>query len=447
MQLIKYLYLIPVMITTLIMPSPTSREEPPLYRVVLDPGHGGVCLNKKSYGDRYDTISGKYLMYFAEGASWKGLSEHVVVYQIADRAKKILDLCSPGGDFDRFREIVKKFSDDNPPRISIIASLSRGDSSNVDSIKKREDPNSEFRLYDFFDRKGTPRPGRISSINQKKPHLVVSLHLTTTQSEIYRGMSPVIVAPYSIMHDGLLHLQGKKGSDFFYRSPYRYWFQEDDRRSYFEWFLKDVTFYFMSYPLEKNRQLKLGDFKGYRYNMVSWAYKDPDGWEKEAGNHASGTAYANSFQGFNPKGAFWERERSKYEEFRRDGGEEGFGGDNYYATAELIRYILYSLHLNNLDHPHQRMTRPYISTWSVPLHVNAIAAFIELGLLNNARHRYILTSRQQEIAEGIAVGIYSLFAGITPKKQPFTYLPKGKKLNLDRYKVTDSKTYFDMVIQ
>ena len=157
------------------------------------------------------------------------------------------------------------------------------------------------------------------------------------------------------------------------------------------------------------------------------------------------TRYAASIKDFYPEGKFWAREQSPYERYRRDGGYEAFGGDNGYASYEIVRYILYSLHIHGDDHHFQKPGKSYISTWIVPLHVNAICAFIELGYLNRRRDRFILTNKQEEIAEGIAVGIYSLLAGLAPQDKRFKYLPRGKKLELDKYRIEDEKTYFDVV--
>ncbi len=445
----KFIATMIVVSIALAIPGAIDHSGPPSYRVVLDPGHGGIASGDINvHGDRYDMLSGKYLVPFAEGAAHRRLWEHVLVYQIAVKTKNLLDHCSPSGDFGKFREILKKFTDEEPVRIIIEPHLSRGDSSDRKKIAERADPNAEFRLYDYPDGKGGVLPGRISRINALKPHLVVSLHMTRDYSAAYRGMNPVIVAPYPVLHKGLLHLQGKVNArGFFNSSGYTDWFQESGARSSFQWFVNDSSFYFTGFPLTRKGSMDYGKFRGYRYNMVRWAYGDDDGWDKTARAHPENSPYARTLQGFIPSGRFWERENSKQELYRRNGGEEGFGGDNNYATSELIRYILHSLNIRGEDHPHQRLTRPFISTWSVPLLVNAVAAFIELGSLANSRHRYILVQKQDEIAEGLAVGIYSLFSGMKLKKSRYAYLPKGKKIDLERYTLPDGRTYFDAVVK
>ena len=52
----------------------------PLYRVVIDPGHGGVNLSPRSlHGDRYDTISEKYLSKFVPGAKYRKYEEKRII--------------------------------------------------------------------------------------------------------------------------------------------------------------------------------------------------------------------------------------------------------------------------------------------------------------------------------------------------------------------------------
>ncbi len=449
MSEMKFIASIIIVSLALALPGLIERAQPPVFRVVLDPGHGGRAPGgKKKHGDRFDAISGDYLSYFAEGAAHKGLWEHILVYDIAQKTKSLLDLCSPSGDFSAFSKILARYTDETPERVFIDTTIIRGDSSDREEIAKRSDPNSEFRLYDYPDSGGNIRPGRISRINALKPHLVISLHMTRDYSKYYRGMNPVIVAPYSLLNKGLLHLQGKqKVASFFSNSKYTDWFQESNRRNIFKWFLNDSAFYFTGFPLTKNDSLDHKKFRGYRYNMVEWAYKDEKGWENTARTHPDKTPYSGNISTFVQAGKFWEREKSIYEAHRRDGGEEGFGGDNLYATTELMRYILHSLHLKKQNHPHQRITSPYISTWSVPLLVNAVAAFIELGSLANNRHRYLFTQKQDEIAEGLAVGIYSLFTGLKLKNQNNILPPKGKPLNLDKYTLPDGRSYFDAVVK
>ena len=81
----------------------------------------------------------------------------------------------------------------------------------------------------------------------------------------------------------------------------------------------------------------------------------------------------------------------------------------------------------------------------MPLHVNAISAFIELGYLNRSRDRFILTKKQDEIAEGIAIGIFSLLSGLDLKDKKYKYTPRGKGIDFYKYRISGDETYFDAV--
>ena len=84
MKITKYLFYSIIIIFILAPEACFSNEN--AYRVIIDPGHGGLCLNNRDVnGDRHDSISGKYLMDFAEGASSRSLSERILVNQIAIR--------------------------------------------------------------------------------------------------------------------------------------------------------------------------------------------------------------------------------------------------------------------------------------------------------------------------------------------------------------------------
>lgn len=451
MNISKYILSILILLLVVILPIGSNRREFPEYLIVLDPGHGGLSLQPREiHGDRYDPISGKYLDDFKDGASYRKLEEHAIVYRIALKAKRLLDLCSTDGDYKKFFRILRRYTDSSPVRIIINSNMSRGDSTDSDAIRNRKDPNEEFRLFDFPDEDGTIKAGRISRINALQPQLVVTIHVAARGPGDYRGLNPIIVPPYKILFKGLRYLREEmKSRKFFYNSQYGDWFSESSRKSNFHWFLKDVSVYFTGHTIRADNRINIEDFRGYRHNMVSWQYSDHRGWEYIARHHPAGTRYSQSYKNFTPSGTFWEREKSIYERYRRDGGIEGYGGDNLYASSEIIRYILLSLYLKKKGrlHSEEKLTKPYISIWSVPIHINAISAFIELGYLRVRSHRRMLTKRQNEIAEGIAVGIYSLLAGLKPKEFNFKYKPKGKSIDLKKYYFPNEKNYFNIVTE
>src|SRR3990172_5330854 len=119
--------LIPIALIMFIMsPSVTSRYEFPIFRVVIDPGHGGIGKNPMSvHGDRYDTVFNRYLDFFKEGAARGSLREGNIVYNIARKTEKILKLLAPGGNNKKFYRLLEKYTDGNPLKLAIITNMSR----------------------------------------------------------------------------------------------------------------------------------------------------------------------------------------------------------------------------------------------------------------------------------------------------------------------------------
>lgn len=430
----------------LLLPVHTVKNEFKVYRVVLDPGHGGFYGNdKQKHGDRYDSVTGKYLSYFAPGAAHRGVEEHVVMYEIAAEVHRLLKFTETPDGYKDFKKIIKKFSNKVPERIVINSNLIRPDSRNREEILSREDPNAEFRLFDYPDEYGIIQPGRISKINKFKPHLVVSLHCDFVAPKAHRSFDVVVVPPYNFLKKGRWFMEDRSRSiDFFRNSPYSNWFMESGKRSSFQWYINDVVSYYTGFSLNADYSYDRNSFSGFRYNMVDWKYSDVSGWEKYYNDPNEGQ-YSKTLENFQPIGSFWLRERSVFEEYRRSEGYEGYGGDNFYAGTELLRFMLTSLKISGKDHRLNTIGDPYFSIWSVPLHVNAISAYVEIGYVKSRHFRKMLTRDQKELAEGIAVGIYSMFTGMQIKDIDYKYKPKGKKIDLDKYMISDKTSYFDIV--
>lgn len=426
-----------------------EENEFPLYRIVIDPGHGGIFLNdRKKHGDKFDMITAEYLDDFAEGANYKGIYEHKIVYNIALKIINLLSYCSKDGDFEHFKKILKKYTDSNIKKVYIETLLSRKESITEDKIKKGDDPNADYRLYDYPDSDGDMIKGRISKINEYKPHLVVSLHLAKSAPPDYRGMNGVIVPPYNVLKKGLLRLKTEETEKSLNDNDIlRSWFKESNTVSYRYSYYKDSSQYFTSYGINRNYKINYKDYNGYKYNMVTWAYSDDSFWDLKAEKHPDNSRYSSDYNSFIEDGRFWEREKSVYEEYRRGTGFYNFGGDNYFATYEIIKYILFSLNNTGVNNPDKIPGKAFISTWSVPLLINAISAYIELGYLDRKWDREVLLYRQDEIAEGVAVGIYSLLTGLDNIKGKFRNKPSGKFIDFNKYSITKEKSYFDIVTE
>lgn len=435
------------MILLAFIPSSRIKQEGiPLYRVVIDPGHGGFFNKDKIvHGDKYDSISGKYLDYFAEGANYKEIYEHELVYSISQKVMEKLSWCSEDGDFNRFKSVLARFSDKEPERIYIEAMISRVPSLTAEEKESETDPNAPYRLYDYPDSDGEIVKGRISRINSFRPHLVVSLHMAEAAPDDYIGLNGIIVPPYNVLKAGFNVL--KKGGAKKYNPPalVKSWFHESKKLPKKYYYFKDASQYFTGYGITKNYKPDYDEFNGYKYNMVDWTYHDDRGWEVTAKAKKDYSAYSSNYDTFVEEGRFWDREKSVFEEYRRGSSSTGVGGDNYYATYEIIKYVLYSLHLNGIDGKDKKPGKPFVSTWSVPLLINAVSAYIELGYFDRKWDRDVLVNRQEEISDGVAAGIYSLLAGLDGLNGNFRYKPEGNCIDLQKYYITYDKSYFDIV--
>jgi hypothetical protein len=261
-------------------------------------------------------------------------------------------------------------------------------------------------------------------------------------------MNGIIAPPYSVLKNGFTILQAKETSKKINdNNKLGSWFREHKGVPYKFAFFKDVSFYFTSYGMKKDYRINTDDFKGYKYNMVTWRYSDKPKWNLIAEKHPADSKYSSDYKTFKEEGDFWEREQSVYEGYRRGTSFKNFGGDNYFATYEIIKYILLSLNKSGINHKDKIPGKPYISTWSVPMLINAISAYIELGYLDRKWDRETLLYKQNQIAEGVAVGIYSLLAGIENIPGKYKNKPTGKFIDLKKYDITKDKSYFDIVAE
>lgn len=450
MRYVKAIIYVSIFVLVLFNWEEVKEPSIPVYKVIIDPGHGGLSIRPRSkHGDRYDHVTNRYLQFYRDGASSHGFVEHLLVYRIAERVQKYLEACAPDGDFLPMKRVIEGLSSRSPARIYITSSLSRPPSLNRGDEKRLDDPNKDYRLFDAPDGSGDINPGRISNINARHPHLVVSLHCATNAPADYRAMNPILCPPPSLMKKGLDYLTKKtKDKSFFTRSPYySTWFKENTRRTNFQWFLSDVSQYYTGFPLEKSGHIDLNDFHGYRHNMITWKYSDPPGWEDLAPHHIPHTRWSMNYRDVLLDGPFWEREFSVYEEYRRGSGPEDIGGDNAYASYEIIRYILLAMQKSGTYQGYHEPGKPYVTIWSLPQHVNAITAYLELGYFGRRKDRKMFREALDDIARGIAAGIYSLLAGMEPVQGNYRYLPKGKSIDFSKYSISPSKSYFDIVTE
>ena len=316
------------------------------HTVVLDPGHGGCNIQPFSiYGDKYDVLSGKYTDSYRPGAFYNGLWENEETYKIALLVEEYLKLTLDPNKHLQFKSILKKYTTANISHITPIKvyfSREPGYASQYENIKK--DPNAPYRLYDYPDiitqeyKKGT-----ISRINNIQPELTVTIHLTRGKINRSGAMNAVITPGYKTYNLALDYAKNKNKQKLirqnFLQSKYQNWFLTSGRTP-FESFLIDACIYFTGSSCDKyGNHTPTDEFYGYRYNMFSWSYKDPINWTDTAQKHPNNSQYSKSLSQFIPQGAYWQREKSIKEHWKREDGIEGFGGDNLYAAHEILRYI------------------------------------------------------------------------------------------------------------
>jgi len=419
--------------------------------VVIDPGHGGKHLAPNSvYGDKYDPETGKYLDAYRPGASYQGLEENIETYEIAKIIQNLLNSLNSETGRKKFQKILKKYNyKEKKDQTDIAVFLSRKSGYRDFYSEEKRDINGSYRLYDYPDiNSGQIQPGTISRINALKPHLVVSIHLTTGQTEKYGALSSVITPGYDTYKIALEYLKANpveqnKIKEDFNNSFYADWFNNGGERTLFEWFLCDAWIYFSGYWSQKDGFTADTDkYRGLRQNYVSWIYSDkirPD----MSPLKNSGQLDENLLNSI-----FWAREKSEPEKWRRENGIEGYGGDNLYASNEILRYVRLGLEKNGVFTYKKlpELKKPYLSTWTIPTYINAISAYIELAYLNN-KYDYLRMKNYKYVqAEAIAVGIYSLVNGIpqvsTNKEKNF---PLGNPIDFSKYENFNGSNYFKLV--
>jgi hypothetical protein len=294
-------------------------------------------------------------------------------------------------------------------------------------IRGLADPNAAYRLYDY-PAGGTRRPGRISSINALKPQLVVSLHLRNKFYANDSGGLAIIVPPAWFLREMVNAIYPVRDKPVMEKSlfmnaipredlPYLDWYVFEKGRSETDCLVEDLFVYLIGYPnLKGTFKPDLSDIRGLRENMVSWPYQRLEG--------------SKSIFSVNRGSPFIRRELSPFEEKRRHGGPEGYGGDNHYAGTELLRFINRQIGEKGLKTIY-KLDGSLVSTWSLPLYINAISAFLELGCIDSDTDILLFTEYRRETAVSLALGILSLLYGTGPGRGGS--LPLGSRIDWESY--------------
>lgn len=435
----------------LLLPAPGCDLFAREYVIVIDPGHGGARASAMR-DERWDPVSGEYLSFYSPGMIYKNYTEQRVVLGLAKQLKKQLELTQTDAGWKKFEELLKSFSGQKSfERVKFKVLMTREDSwSDRNLPPTHPEVNAPYRLYDYPDprKKGRMLPGRISFINSQKPYLVLSLHLNPAGKGHDGGMAAVL-SPGFETFDAVRQIDlNRRPMSWFDRSPWKpTWLITDPGWSKYLAARSDAWVYFHGYRKTKNGNVWRSKNRGFRHNLFDWRYKEKD-WVAKARKGGPGP-YSIEYEAWKPDGPFWDRERAEPEQWRREGGKMGFGGDNHLASDELMRFIQHGVRLQvpALRKPGAvgPILPPFTSTYTLPTYVNAICAFLEIGHLNRERDRVLTLRYPTALTRSLAVGVYSLFAGLEVRKTHGPYKPRGEELNWDRYEDYDKGNYFEIV--
>jgi hypothetical protein len=389
-------------------PTPAAPSGDAPFVVVIDPGHGGLPLGPLSiHGERYCWSRREYLQAVNPGALHGDYRESAVVYGLAEGVQANLQAWRNRSLADIGRLCGIRFSDPDK-RVRIQSSLSRPADLPSGQAAGDSDPNAPYRMFDY-PAKGERRPGRLSRIVEEKPHLLVCLHMRKKRYAGDSGGVAVVVPPGSFMRlvlaevdplvpqsDISAHLRETLPAAY---HPYFDWFNWGGRRTSTDWMFSDLALHLLGYETQRGTlRIDPKKYAGHRERMLTWPYA------------VASSRHPEDFEQVVWNSPFLRRELSLHEERRRHAGREGYGGDNLYASMELLKFIdLFAR--ERLRYDGYRIGKPWISVWLSPLFTNAVTAFIEVGCLDSDIDRNFITSKSDVIAEAISVGILSLFYG------------------------------------
>ena len=429
----------------------------PVHTIVIDPGHGGsniITDNKRLRSDRWDPVQKRYLSYYSEGMKHGMIHEHRHMLSLAKRVNYYLSLTRTPWGWQEFSNILRAFSaatQKNFPRLLFLTHMTRQDSWREHYlVPNKQEVNNLYRLYDYPDSRNRNRHGRLSFINAIQPSLVLSLHATPAPKDHAGGMAAVLSPGYrsynmvrQISSGDLDKIAWKDSLWNGKILPTELgWDQFESMRG-------DAWVYLHGYRSNQDGTAPNFDAaRGIRHNLISWRYRESIDWHKYYNPDKPGP-YALNYTDFIAEGRFWDRERGAAEGWRREDGPLGYGGDNHYASDELMRFVQYGVRI--LDTSMQAAGKigaildPYASAYALPIYVNAIVAFLEIAHLNIDNDLDFLVGQQENIAKSLAVGIYSLYAGIQLAPLPESknpYPPRSQALDFKKYRELPEGNYF-----
>ncbi|MFA5479974.1 MAG: hypothetical protein WC337_08095 [Candidatus Muiribacteriota bacterium] len=387
--------------------------------ICIDPGHGGKPeFGNRFGGDQWSSENKTFNSFYNYGAELNDFHEHEYVYELGEKVMEELLLLNTEEGIQKAYKFLSDSGINFLDKKNIIFKpfLSRSESYDKRQDSEEININKFFRL---FDSPVDPReenfdifPGRLSNINKVKPHLTLSLHINYVESQKYSGFHSFFAPSFhefKYIYDNRNDVEKIKKHELF-----PYWNVSSVSRSIEDWMINDSRTYFTGFR-------NTGHFIGRRNTMVTWKYNEMQNFlEKEIDTDLL-------------ESNFFEREKSKYEKWRRSGGHEGIGGDNLYLSQESLRWISYLFAVNNkID---VNILEPRASDFSIAIYNNSITAGMELGNIYSERDRKFLIENSDEIARYMAYSMLCILnrVELSDKNTINNIIPKTNMLDLKKY--------------
>ncbi|MBN1899022.1 MAG: hypothetical protein JW827_09610 [Spirochaetes bacterium] len=391
--------------------------------VAFNPPDGGKPARaSKTDGDYYNEVTSVFTENIEKGSVYGNLSEYKLIATLYQKTANILNDTLTVSGWKSFEKILKKYSKKKKQfeKVAFESFITKPHPYRFYEQKGEKDVNRYFRLMDSPSENILKKynNGILSHLFSMKPDIIINFDL----GENYRLFS--INMPSFKFFDYIRKKYIRSGQLNFsdlgkpYRSIAKNW-RGDNEKEKINNLLHDMKLYFTGYS--GNRFLGLG------YNMIDWDFRDSSGWFKNFNDKEDNPHYQTDLKKWQAQGKFWERETMKVELKRRQ-GKRYPGGDNQYASAEIIKYIRNIL--NGKEISLQR-SGPVFQYDEIDLYTTGIVINVHLGSLNNENIRSLLTTHSDALAEAICVSLYSLTMGydLHPVKKNISDLPSGDPID------------------
>ncbi len=417
----------------------------PLYIVVaINPNHGGKEAKASQFdGDRYDELTSKFTKDYKEGLYYQNLSEFDLLLNLSKKIYNLFKDTKTKTGWKKFEKILKKYAQSTNIKFKKVVFeplLTKETNYNYYEKKEEKDINRYFRLMDSPSKSLLKKyhKGILSFIYKYRADIILNFDLNYGGSDSKSIFSINVPSFYFfefvknkiIKSNFSFNLSEIKNNE--YRYIIQHWWGNNQTEKIRN-LINDVWIYFTGYiPKENYIQPDLDKFMGLGYNMFDWDYRDSTRWYKDYDDKDENPHYNSDLRLWKPAGEFWKRERMIVELKRRKDGILSFGGDNLYASEEIIKYIQYILATENF---YIYSAPPVFKYDELSLYTTGISININLGSIYKEETQKLLTKYSNILSEAICVGIYSISAGFNIKTNIKKDLstPVGKPIDFKFY--------------